>query len=939
MIQKCLIQKFINRIISNPFLRFKSKHKNPYIHIWRCYSYFKEDIQQKKEFRKHSEWKNQKSFHNEAQKNNTSKKHQIGIRQKMIEKYHLINNEKLTNENILGNIENEKKDSQYGTINMDDDIFNCSYLNNISPCDLVEVRKSEYGVVGIVIQGAISSSDKIHVLLDNRKTIYCKPGDILFLIPSFLKDISDKELSNLKIINRNLCSDGLVSQNIIHSLRDFKLESHHFYKKFLIKSDTLYQRLHHPDPDQHTYVDLVDLCSSEYKISKPTSAHLYALHSLLANDPYHYVMDSRNQLSLNKYEVRPKNEVEMIKTVSHWVRVRSSEFIHFTQKMSDIIKIYREKKNCTAQDIALPEKYFFSETDLLFIKFMKQYFLERRQFQSSIYLSFVPKILKATGMYSNTLNRENALLFMQEIGVWAPWENYISFDRSLSLPGFGTSKAIDILLEKITLTSNLSSNQLQNFNLKDNFENSRHDFDQLPVYVIDDSEATELDDGISIEKKSNNETWLHIHIADPGAFILPNSDISNFASKLITTVFTPEKRYHMLPHSLTSSYFCLGSPLKKHLVLTFSAKLCENGSILDFKISPAYISNIRKLSYDDVDNDVFGVSLKNISYCFSTDFSNNSITESDKRQIDQIDFLDKKNLNDIYRISALRLQYRISHGFWQYSTTSANVKLQYTEPYFTSITNKPQFFQSYPNIKNVAFDFLDSPTRIMVAEMMILAGEIAAKFCVERNLPVPFRSQNIILKHQYFNKYNKILEKRNFATGKVSLEDGLQLANYTGPTIVSTSPNSHSSLAVNHYVQATSPLRRYCDLVTHWQIQASLKGTEHSKLPFSKEYLDSVLPLWCLKEKTLKNFGKISTKLWVCILLLKIGLETLCPFHAWVWSIQDRKLLVTGIIKELGVNCKISNNNGYFHNNLGDLIKIKITRIDLVDRVIYACQI
>ncbi|KAG5513639.1 hypothetical protein PMAC_000677 [Pneumocystis sp. 'macacae'] len=867
----------------------------------------------------------------------------------MIEKYCLIkqnekNNENNSNilvngKNINSNILVNGKNINSNTITNLSNIFNGGYLNNISPCDLVEVRKSEYGVIGVVIQGAISESDKVHVLLDNRKVIYSKPGDILFLIPSFLKNISNKELSKLNIVNGYLFSDNIISQNIIESLRNFKSNSHYFYKNFLIKSDNLYQRLHHPDPDQHTYVNIMDLCSSEYGISNPSSTHLYALHTLLANDPCHYVMDSRNHLYLNKYEVRPKNEVKMIETVSYWIRTKSSEFVDFTQKMSEIIKVYREKKDSIAQNIILLEKYIFSETDLLFIKFMKQYFLEKRQFQSSIYVPFIPQILKATGMYNNIFDRDSALLFMQEIGVWAPWENYGSFDRSLSLPGFGTSKAIDTLLGKITYKSTLSSNQLQNFELKDSFEDLRYDFGQLPVYVMDDFEATELDDGISIEKKSNNETWLHIHIADPGAFILPDSDISDFASKLITTVFTPEKRYHMLPHSLTSSSFCLGSPLKKHSVLTFSAKLDKNGGILDFKISPAYISNIKKFSYDEVDNNVFDISLKDISYCFSTEFPNNPTIKLNKRQMDQISFLDKKNLSDIYKISTHRLQYRISNGFWQYSTTSANIKLQYRGSYFTSITNKPQFFWDYPSIRNIVFDLLDSPTRVMVAEMMILAGEIAAKFCVEKKLPVPFRSQSIILKHQYLNKYNKILEKRNFATGKVSLEDGLELANYTGPTIVSTSPNSHSSLALNHYVQVTSPLRRYCDLITHWQIHASLKGKENKHLPFSKEYLDSVLPLWYFKEKTLKNFGKSSTKLWVCLLLLKIGLETLSPFNAWIWSIQDRKLLVTGIIKELGVNCKISNNSGYFHNNLGDLIQIRITRIDLVDRVIYACQI
>ncbi|EMR09088.1 hypothetical protein PNEG_02434 [Pneumocystis murina B123] len=934
MIQK-KISRLLKKIINRTCIKFiESRHRISYTNIiWRYYSCLNDDIKQRNTFKHDNVSKNQELF----QKKDLFRKQEIKIRQKMIEKYGIIQNQKLVNQDTLKNMKDKEKNYIDDMINIEKNLFSISF-KDISPGDLVEIRKSEYGILGIVIQKVIPSDDGFSVLLSNRKVIYCKPGDILFLIPSFFKNISNIELSDLEIINGYLSFNDSAFQNIIKSLRYFKLKSQYFYRKFLTKFDNLYQRLHHPNPDQHTYINILDLCRSEYKISKPNFIHLYAIHSLLANDPCHYVLDSRNQLYLNRYEVRPKSEVEMIKSVSHWIRIKSPEFLRFTEKTSDIIKIYREKKMHRLEDTILPRKYAFSETDLLFIKFIRQYFLERRQFQSSIYLSLVPQILKATKMYNSVLDRENALLFMEEIGAWAPWENYARFDRNLSLPGLGTSIVMDILLKKITSMSNLSPDQLKNFSLKDSFENLRHDFDQLPVYVIDDSDATELDDGISIEKKDHDETWLHIHIADPGAFVSPNSDISNFASNLVTTVFTPEKRYHMLPHLLTSSFFSLDSPLKKHSVLTFSTKLGKDGKILDFKISPAYISNIKKFSYDDIDNDVFDVSLKNISYCFSTEFPNTLATESIKQKKDKISTLDKTCIHNIYKISLLRLQYRISRGFWQYSTTSANIKLQYPKPYYISINDGPQFFQNYPSIKNIAFDLLDSPSRVMVAEIMILAGEIAAKFCIERKLPVPFRSQSIISKHQYRYKYNEILERRNFVTGRLSLKDGIELANYTGPTIISTSPNPHSSLAIDHYIQATSPLRRYCDLVTHWQIQASLKGKGNNEMPFSKEYLDSCLLLWFFKEKTSKNFGKLSTKLWVCMLLLKIGLDKLSPFHAWIWSMQDKRLLVTGIIKELGVNCKITSKE-YYHNNPGDLIQIKITHIDLVDKVIYAYQI
>ncbi|QSL64284.1 hypothetical protein MERGE_000440 [Pneumocystis wakefieldiae] len=891
MIQKSLSRGLLRKVINKTGIKFiKSKHKIFYTNIiWRFYSCLNDDIKRGNTL-ENDVSKNEGLF----QKQNLFRKPEINIRQRMIEKYGIIQNQELIDQNTLKDMEDKDKNYINDMINIERNLFSISF-KDISPGDLVEIRKSEHGILGIVIQKVIPSDNGFNVLLSNRKVIFCKPCDILFLIPSFFKNISNIELSDLQIIDGHLSSNDSDFHDIIKSLRYFKLKSQYFYKKFLTKFDNLYQQLHHPNPDQHTYINIWDLCRSEYKISKPNYIHLYAIHSLLANDPYHYVLDSYNQLYLNRYEVRPKNEVGMIKSVSNWIRTKSPEFLHFTEKTSDIIKIYREKKMHKLQDTILPRKYAFSETDLLFIKFMKQYFLERRQFQNSIYLSLVPQILKTTRMYSSVMDRENALLFMEEIGAWAPWENFARFDRNLSLPGLGACIDMDVLLKKITSMSNLSSDQLKNFSLKDSFENLRYDFDQLPVYVIDDYDATELDDGISIEKKDHDETWLHIHIADPGAFVSPNSDISNFASNLITTVFTPEERYHMLPHALTSSFFSLDSPLKKHSVLTFSTKLDKDGKILDFKISPAYISNIKKFSYDDIDNDVFDVSLKNISHCFSTEFPNTLDTESIKQKKNQLSSSDKTSIHDIYKISLLRLQYRISRGFWQYSTTSASIKLQYSEPYHISINDGPQFFQNYPSIKSIAFDLLDSPSRVMVAEIMILAGEIAAKFCVERKLPVPFRSQSIISKYQYSYKYNEILERRDFATGRLSLKDGVELANYTGPTIISTSPSPHSSLAVDHYIQATSPLRRYCDLVTHWQIQASLKGKGNNEMPFSKEYLDSCLLFWFFKEKTSKKFGKLSTRLWICMLLLRIGLDKLSPLHAWNLALIA-KLLVKNII-------------------------------------------
>jgi exoribonuclease-2 len=48
----------------------------------------------------------------------------------------------------------------------------------------------------------------------------------------------------------------------------------------------------------------------------------------------------------------------------------------------------------------------------------------------------------------------------------------------------------------------------------------------------------------------------------------------------------------------------------------------------------------------------------------------------------------------------------------------------------------------------------------------------------------------------------------------------------------------HASLGLDHYTQVTSPIRRYADLLTHFQLKAHLRGAE---LPFSADELKQIL--------------------------------------------------------------------------------------------------
>jgi exoribonuclease II len=55
---------------------------------------------------------------------------------------------------------------------------------------------------------------------------------------------------------------------------------------------------------------------------------------------------------------------------------------------------------------------------------------------------------------------------------------------------------------------------------------------------------------------------------------------------------------------------------------------------------------------------------------------------------------------------------------------------------------------------------------------------------------------------------------------------------------VSITPVRHASLGLDTYTQVTSPIRRYADLLAHFQIKAHLRG---EALPFSMESIQELI--------------------------------------------------------------------------------------------------
>lgn len=102
-------------------------------------------------------------------------------------------------------------------------------------------------------------------------------------------------------------------------------------------------------------------------------------------------------------------------------------------------------------------------------------------------------------------------------------------------------------------------------------------------------------------------------------------------------------------------------------------------------------------------------------------------------------------------------------------------------------------------------------SRDLVREAMLMTGEAVAKFAIEHEIPLPFSTQE---------EPDTSLEERIATTTAemFALRRTLKRGQHK------SSPSRHSGLGMAAYVQATSPLRRYLDMVVHQQLRAYLRG-------------------------------------------------------------------------------------------------------------------
>jgi exoribonuclease II len=291
----------------------------------------------------------------------------------------------------------------------------------------------------------------------------------------------------------------------------------------------------------------------------------------------------------------------------------------------------------------------------------------------------------------------------------------------------------------------------------------RVDLTAMESWAIDNAWSKDPDDAIAWDGSS---AW--VHVADPASAILPDSEADREALARGSTLYLPELTAPMLADEALER-FGLGlgegpapGVAPSSPALSFRIDLAEDGSIAGVEAMASTV-RVRRASYGEAD----------------------ALMDEGKAP----------ELLALAELAAKRKARRIANGAVEIDIPEVRIAVT-GEDGGREIRIEP-----IPEDRSSG----------IVRELMLLAGEAAARWAFERKLAFPFYGQ-----------------EAPSDMGPAALGSGLS-AQFARRRLMrggmwGPSPSAHRGLGLPFYAQVTSPLRRYQDLLGHMQLRAFLAG-------------------------------------------------------------------------------------------------------------------
>jgi exoribonuclease-2 len=279
----------------------------------------------------------------------------------------------------------------------------------------------------------------------------------------------------------------------------------------------------------------------------------------------------------------------------------------------------------------------------------------------------------------------------------------------------------------------------------------------VQAFSIDDSATTEIDDALSVQGLGSGTVVFGIHIAAPGLAIQPETPLDKVARERLSTVYMPGWKLTMLPDDVVQAY----TLIEGRDCPAVSLYVTLDEATLDVRATETRLERVpvaANLRHDRLDDVI-------------TEASLTGEAAADYPFADELAFA--------FRLArTLKARREVVRGKPEtFNRPDFNFRL---EGHDGEPTGNERVAISQRR--------RGAPLDLIVSEAMILANSTWGGWLAECGVPGIYRSQ-------------------------ASLAPGIKVR-------MGTRPAPHAGMGVAQYTWATSPLRRYVDLVNQWQIIA-----------------------------------------------------------------------------------------------------------------------
>jgi exoribonuclease II len=283
----------------------------------------------------------------------------------------------------------------------------------------------------------------------------------------------------------------------------------------------------------------------------------------------------------------------------------------------------------------------------------------------------------------------------------------------------------------------------------------RRDLRHLAAITIDGPGTLDFDDALSIAIEQDH-VLVGIHITDVGHYIRREDPVDLDARNRVSSIYMPDQKIPMLPPCLSEQVCSLQAETTRPAMSTL-VRMTRQAEVIDFEIVPSLIRVQRQLTYPQADE----------------------MADSDPELL---------TLLSIARHYRSR---RLDNGALMIELPEIAIGIgPEGNPVVTRIDR-------------------ESPGRLLVSELMILANELAARQLAAHSMPAIFRSQP---------EPRERLYKRDQGTLFQNWMQRKAISRF----VLGSQPEPHAGLGLPAYVTGTSPIRKYTDLITQRQLRAIL---------------------------------------------------------------------------------------------------------------------